>query len=298
MTDRLILSSSCNKLGTLEVQAIYCLKDDNSLIFDFRATTDALTPVNLTNVSTLYWHLHQTTTTIWTLGFALQSVSNSSLCSIWLLAYILEPARRQWWHSGEEDSGPRADLECGQVPPSRRDPDPNRRAAICDCICFLIILMTMELIKWNWRTNNNNTKGTPMDFVSQPHTIGERIGKVDLAEKGYDHCYVLNKNGETLSVDIQGQPREKLTLAAVVVDRDSQRKVNRYLPLHDSHIGVPSSIQPFVIASDGGVDRPTGCPIVHRKLLGRGSRRWRQHLRRSHRVLSRNTSSLRLASSS
>jgi len=63
-----------------------------------------------------------------------------------------------------------------------------------------------------------------MDFVSQSHTIGERIE--DVKPKGYDHCYVLNKDGPTLSVDIQGQAREKLTLAATVIDRDSCRKVS------------------------------------------------------------------------
>ncbi|MFZ5832713.1 MAG: aldose epimerase family protein [Planctomycetota bacterium] len=55
--------------------------------------------------------------------------------------------------------------------------------------------------------------GTPMDFT-EPHTIGERIAKV---EGGYDHCYVLNKP----------QPGE-MSLAAKVVEPKSGRTMEVY----------------------------------------------------------------------
>jgi aldose 1-epimerase len=57
-------------------------------------------------------------------------------------------------------------------------------------------------------------KGTPMDFVSKPMTIGSRIAEV---KGGYDHCYVLNK-----------KPGEKLSLAAKVVDPKSGRVMEIY----------------------------------------------------------------------
>jgi aldose 1-epimerase len=41
-------------------------------------------------------------------------------------------------------------------------------------------------------------KGTPMDFVTKPMTIGSRIDEV---QGGYDHCYAINKkNGEKMSI--------------------------------------------------------------------------------------------------
>jgi aldose 1-epimerase len=55
-------------------------------------------------------------------------------------------------------------------------------------------------------------KGTPMDFT-KPHPIGSRIAQV---EGGYDHCYVLNRKGEGLS------------LAARVVEPKSGRAMEIY----------------------------------------------------------------------
>lgn len=52
-------------------------------------------------------------------------------------------------------------------------------------------------------------KGTPFDFTT-PHAIGERIGKV---EGGYDHTWVLNRNGSN----------EELFLGAKVVAPSSGR---------------------------------------------------------------------------
>jgi aldose 1-epimerase len=52
-------------------------------------------------------------------------------------------------------------------------------------------------------------KGTPMDFVSKPMTIGSRIADVP---GGYDHCYTLNK-----------KEGEKMSLAAKIVDPKSGR---------------------------------------------------------------------------
>jgi aldose 1-epimerase len=42
-------------------------------------------------------------------------------------------------------------------------------------------------------------KGTPMDFTT-PHAIGERIAQVGGDPNGYDHCYVLNSGGSSLSL--------------------------------------------------------------------------------------------------
>lgn len=42
-------------------------------------------------------------------------------------------------------------------------------------------------------------KGTPLDFT-QPHTIGERIQQLKPAPGGYDHNYVLNSGGKSLSL--------------------------------------------------------------------------------------------------
>src|SRR5436305_15205160 len=42
-------------------------------------------------------------------------------------------------------------------------------------------------------------KGTPMDFTT-PHPIGERIEQVGADPKGYDHCYVLNGGGKSLTL--------------------------------------------------------------------------------------------------
>jgi len=52
-------------------------------------------------------------------------------------------------------------------------------------------------------------KGTPMDFVARPMTIGSRIAEV---KGGYDHCYVLNK-----------KEAGKLSLAAKITDPKSGR---------------------------------------------------------------------------
>jgi aldose 1-epimerase len=54
-------------------------------------------------------------------------------------------------------------------------------------------------------------KGTPMDFT-EPMTIGSRIDQLDVAEGGYDHCYVLNK-----------EEGEEMSLAARVVEPGSGR---------------------------------------------------------------------------
>ncbi|MDR1492647.1 MAG: galactose mutarotase [Planctomycetaceae bacterium] len=54
-------------------------------------------------------------------------------------------------------------------------------------------------------------EGTPMDFRT-PTAIGVRIEQVGDNPKGYDHCYVLNKNAEN-----------ELSLAAKVVDPTSGR---------------------------------------------------------------------------
>ncbi|MDR1384127.1 MAG: galactose-1-epimerase [Planctomycetaceae bacterium] len=56
-----------------------------------------------------------------------------------------------------------------------------------------------------------NVEGTPMDFRT-PTAIGERVEQVGDNPKGYDHCYVLNKNAEN-----------ELSLAAKVVDPTSGR---------------------------------------------------------------------------
>jgi aldose 1-epimerase len=55
-------------------------------------------------------------------------------------------------------------------------------------------------------------RGTPMDFT-EPHAIGSRIDRVP---GGYDHCYVLNRQGEGLS------------LAARVVESKSGRVMEVY----------------------------------------------------------------------
>jgi aldose 1-epimerase len=44
-----------------------------------------------------------------------------------------------------------------------------------------------------------DVKGTPMDFTT-PHTIGERINQVGGDPKGYDHCYVINGGGKSLTL--------------------------------------------------------------------------------------------------
>jgi aldose 1-epimerase len=57
-------------------------------------------------------------------------------------------------------------------------------------------------------------KGTPMDFVTKPMTIGSRIAEV---KGGYDHCYVLNK-----------KPGEKMSLAAKITEPKSGRVMEIY----------------------------------------------------------------------
>jgi aldose 1-epimerase len=57
-------------------------------------------------------------------------------------------------------------------------------------------------------------RGTPMDFVSKPMSIGSRIADVP---GGYDHCYVLNKKSG-----------EKMSLAAKIVEPKSGRVMEIY----------------------------------------------------------------------
>jgi aldose 1-epimerase len=44
-----------------------------------------------------------------------------------------------------------------------------------------------------------SVKGTPMDFTA-PHAIGERFSQLEEKPVGYDHNYVLNSGGKSLSI--------------------------------------------------------------------------------------------------
>ena len=115
--------------GTLQVEVIYTLSNDNTLRIDYQATTDQATPVNLTNHA------------FWNLAGAGTSVLDHELT---LHAETFLPV--------DETLIPNGD-----------------RAGVA---------------------------GTPMDFT-KPHAIGERIEQVS---GGYDHCYILAREGSELSL--------------------------------------------------------------------------------------------------
>jgi aldose 1-epimerase len=115
--------------GTLQVEVIYTLSNDNTLRIEYQATTDQATPVNLTNHA------------FWNLAGAGTSVLDHELT---LHAETFLPVDETLIPNGT-------------------------RAGVA---------------------------GTPMDFT-KPHAIGERIEQVP---GGYDHCYVLAREGSGLSL--------------------------------------------------------------------------------------------------
>lgn len=135
--------------GNLDIYVIYYLKDDNELVIDYRATTDQLTVVNLTQHS--YFNLS---------GNAKRDILGHELQ---ILADRFVPVNK-------------------------------------------VLIPTGELAP---------VTGTPFDFRN-PKPIGRDIGAnhEQLAfGKGYDHCWVLNK------------ANNDMTLAAVLTDSISGRRM-------------------------------------------------------------------------
>jgi aldose 1-epimerase len=130
--------------GNVDVSVTYSLTNGNELKVEFAATTDAPTPVNLTN--------------------------------------------HNYWNLGGAGSGDILDHELTILADKYLPVDDG-------------LIPTGELAA---------VEGTPLDFRT-PHKIGERIKQIKADPVGYDHCYVIRKS------------QEPLTLAARVKDSKSGR---------------------------------------------------------------------------
>lgn len=123
--------------GTLSVQVTYTLNDANELKIEYEATTDAATPLNLTNHS--YFNLT----------------------------------------GGTQDVlGHKLSLNCYRYTPTDDT-----------------MIPTGEI---------KDVLGTPLDFFTSEHTIGERIKSLyDTPAKGYDHNFVVLSNADLLKLGME-----------------------------------------------------------------------------------------------
>ena len=72
-------------------------------------------------------------------------------------------------------------------------------------------------------------KGTPMDFT-KPHAIGSRFAQLDETPVGYDHNYVLNGGGKSLSLAARAfEPKTGRVLEVLTTEPGVQLYTSNYL---------------------------------------------------------------------